>query len=150
MLRLDSPGGDGSASDLLWRSVSLLTREKPVVVSMGDVVASGGYYMAAAADALFAEAGTITGSIGVVGGKVDLEGFYRRVGLAKEVVERGARAGLLSEARGFTPEERAAVRDMLASVYDTFLDRVARGRGLSSEAVARGAEGRVWSGARAD
>jgi len=150
VLRLDSPGGDGSASDLLWRSVSLLSREKPVVVSMGDVVASGGYYMAAAADALFAEAGTITGSIGVVGGKVDLEGFYRRVGLAKEGVERGARAGLLSEARGFTPEERAAVRDMLASVYDTFLDRVARGRGLSSEAVARVAEGRVWSGARAD
>jgi protease-4 len=150
VLRLDSPGGDGSASDLLWRSVSLLTQEKPVVVSMGDVVASGGYYMAAAADALFAEAGTITGSIGVVGGKVDLEGFYRRVGLTKEGVERGARAGLLSEARGFTREERAAVRDVLTSVYDTFLDRVARGRGLSSEALARVAEGRVWSGARAD
>ena len=85
-----------------------------------------------------------------MGGKVDLEGFYRRVGVAKEGVERGARAGLLSEARGFTPEERAAVRDMLASVYDTFLDRVARGRGLSSDALARVAEGRVWSGARAD
>jgi protease-4 len=150
VLRLDSPGGDGSASDLLWRSVSLLTREKPVVVSMSDVVASGGYYMAAAADALFAEAGTITGSIGVVGGKIDLEGFYRRVGLAKESVERGARAGLLSEARGFTREERAAVRDVLTSVYEIFLDRVARGRGLSSEALASVAEGRVWSGARAD
>ncbi|MDH3213758.1 MAG: signal peptide peptidase SppA [Myxococcales bacterium] len=149
VLRLDSPGGDGVASDLLWRAVSLLKREKPVVVSMGDVVASGAYYIAVAADALLAEAGTVTGSIGVVGGKINLEGLYRRLGVAKEGVERGARAGLLSEARGFTSGEREAVRREMSALYDSFLDRVARGRGLTGENLDGVAQGRVWSGARA-
>ena len=149
VLRIESPGGDGVASDLLWRSVSLVSREKPVVVSMGDVVASGGYYIAAAADALFAEAGTITGSIGVVGGKLDLEGLYQRIGVGREGIERGKRAGIVSEARGFTADERAALQQTLGSLYETFVDRVAQGRGLSSESMARVAEGRVWSGERA-
>lgn len=149
VLRLDSPGGDGVASDLLWRSLELVRKEKPVVVSMGDVVASGGYYMASAADALFAEAGTITGSIGVVGGKVDLDGLYRRFGVSKDGVERGRRAGLLSEARGFTSEERSALQSLFESVHGTFVDRVARGRGLEPERMAGLAQGRVWSGARA-
>jgi len=149
VLRLDSPGGDGMASDLLWRAVSLMRREKPVVVSMGDVVASGGYYMAAAADALLAEAATVTGSIGVVGGKVNLEGLYRRIGVAKDAIERGARAGLLSETRGFTDEEREVVRAEMTAVYDTFVDRVAQGRGISEQEIERAAQGRVWSGARA-
>jgi protease-4 len=149
VLRLESPGGDGMASDLLWRAVSLMRREKPVVVSMGDVVASGGYYMAAAADALLAEAGTVTGSIGVVGGKLNLEGLYRRIGVAKDGIERGARAGLLSETRGFTDEEREVMRAEMAAVYDTFVDRVAQGRGISGEEIERAAQGRVWSGARA-
>jgi protease-4 len=149
VLRIDSPGGDGVASDLLWRAVRRLAREKPVIASMGDVAASGGYYLASAADAVLAEAGTLTGSIGVVGGKPNLEGLYRRLGIGREGVERGARAGLLSEARGFTPDERAAVRDDMASVYATFVARVAEGRGLSAAAVERVAQGRVWSGARA-
>jgi protease-4 len=149
VLRIDSPGGDGLASDLLWRAVSQLAREKPVVASMGDVAASGGYYLASAADAVFAEAGTLTGSIGVVGGKPNLEGLYRRIGVARDAVERGARAGLLSEARGFTPDERAALREDMASLYGTFVARVAEGRGLSTQAVERVAQGRIWSGARA-
>ncbi len=149
VLRLDTPGGDGTASDLLWRAVSQLRKEKPVVVSMGDVVASGGYYVAAAADAVLAERATLTGSIGVVGGKVDLGEAYRRLGVHKESVQRGARAGLLDESRSFTSDERAALRRGLAHVYDLFLDRVARGRSLSGEALARAAGGRVWSGARA-
>ncbi len=149
VLRLDSPGGDGVASDLLWRAVSVLKREKPVVVSMGDVVASGGYYIAVAADAVLAEAGTVTGSIGVVGGKLNLEGIYRRLGVAKEGVERGARAGLFSEARGFTSDEREAVRREMAALYGTFLDRVSRGRGIAGERLDDVAQGRVWSGARA-
>ena len=149
VLRLDSPGGDGTASDLLSRAVSLVVREKPVVVSMGDVVASGGYYVAAAADAIFAEAGTVTGSIGVVGGKVDLGGLYRRLGVGRESVERGARAGLLSEARGFTPAERAALREQMAAIYGGFVAHVAEHRSLSVEEVERVAQGRVWSGARA-
>ena len=149
VLRVDSPGGDSTASDLLWRSVSLLTREKPVVVSMGDVAASGGYYVAAAADAVFAEKGTVTGSIGVVGGKLNLEGLMRRVGVTSEGIERGARAGMLSASRGFTSDERAAVRAEMESVYELFVERVATGRGLSPEAIDRAAHGRVFSGLRA-
>jgi protease-4 len=149
VLRIDSPGGDGLASDLLWRAVSQLAREKPVIASLGDVAASGGYYVACAADAIFAEAGTLTGSIGVVGGKANLEGLYRRIGIARDAVERGARAGMLSDARGFTPGERAALRDDMTALYTSFVARVAEGRQLSLPAVERAAQGRVWSGVRA-
>jgi protease-4 len=149
VLRLDTPGGEPLASDLLWRQVSVLQREKPVVVSMADVVASGGYYLAAGADAIFSEAATVTGSIGVVGGKLNLGGLYERIGLAKDGVERGARAGLFSEGRGFTPDERKALRDDFSAAYAVFLERVIQGRGLSREALERIAQGRVWSGARA-
>jgi protease-4 len=113
------------------------------------VVASGGYYLAAAADALFAEAGTLTGSIGVVGGKLDLEGFYRRFGVAKDGVERGKRAGLLSEARGLAADERAALQALFEAVHGTFVARVAQGRKLDPARVAGVAQGRVWSGTRA-
>jgi protease-4 len=149
VLRVESPGGDGLASDLLYRGVERLRREKPVVVSMGEVAASGGYYLAAAADAVFAEASTLTGSIGVVGGKLDASGLYRRLGVARQSIERGARAGLLADDRGFTPDERAALRRDMESVYDVFVERVASGRGLARDAVERAAGGRVWSGARA-
>jgi protease-4 len=149
VLRIDSGGGDAIASDLLWRSISLVTREKPVVVSMGDVVASGGYYMASAADEVMAEAATVTGSIGVVGGKINLDGLYQRVGVAKDGIERGARAGLLSESRGFTPDERSAVRGEMAALYEIFVDRVAQSRGLSIDDTRTVAQGRVWSGFRA-
>ncbi|GAG51398.1 unnamed protein product, partial [marine sediment metagenome] len=110
VLRIDSPGGDALASDLLWRAISQLRREKPVVVSMGEVAASGGYYMAAAADAVFAEATTLTGSIGVVGGKLNLDGLYERIGVRKQVLEWGERAGLYAEERGFEAGERGALR----------------------------------------
>jgi len=149
VLRLESPGGDGLASDLIWRELSLVAREKPLVVSMGDVAASGGYYLAAAASSVLAEAGTLTGSIGVVGGKVNLAGLYDRLGVRREALERGAKAGLFSEARGFTAGERSAVRAEMESVYETFVARVAEGRKLAPEAVERAAQGRLWSGARA-
>jgi protease-4 len=149
VLRIDSPGGDAAASDLLWRAVTRLAEEKPVVASLGDVAASGGYFLAAASGHVLAEPGTVTGSIGVVGGKVNLEGFYERIGVAKDAVERGARAGMLSESRGFTPDERSAVREEMEALYEIFLDRVSSGRGLAREAVARAASGRVWSGRRA-
>jgi protease-4 len=129
--------------------VSLLAGEKPVVASMGDVAASGAYYVAAAAGAIFAEAGTLTGSIGVVGGKIHADPLLRRLGITREAVERGARAGLLSATQGFTAEERATVQAAMQSIYATFLDRVAAGRKLSVEQVDRIAQGRVWSGARA-
>lgn len=149
VVRVDSPGGDALASDLLWRAVRVLRREKPVVASLAEVAASGGYYLASAADALLAESSTLTGSIGVVGGKVDLSGLYARLGVGRDGVERGARAGMLSEARGFTDDEREAVRSEMRDLYETFLGRVAEGRGLAVPVVERAAEGRVWSGGRA-
>lgn len=150
VLRISSPGGDSLASDLLWRAVQVVRKDKPVVVSMGDVAASGGYYLAAAADAVFAEAATVTGSIGVVGGKIHLEDLYDRIGVGRDGVERGARAGLLSDTRGFTPDERAAVKKQMQDVYDLFLRRVAEGRGLEPAQAEKVAGGRVWSGARAE
>jgi protease-4 len=149
VLRIDSPGGDAVVSDLLHRAVTRLGREKPVVVSMGDVAASGGYFMAAGAHAIVAEPVTLTGSIGVVGGKLDLEGLYRRLGIGRESIERGARAGILSEARGFRPDEREAVRREMEALYATFVARVAEGRKLDEAAVRRLGGGRIWSGLRA-
>jgi protease-4 len=149
VLRIESPGGDALASDLLWRSVMITRKDKPVVVSLGDVAASGGYYLAAAGDAVLAEPGTVTGSIGVVGGKLDVAALYERLGIGRGAVERGARAGLHSETRGFTPDERAALREEMRALYDLFLERVAEGRGLARDDVARCAQGRVWSGASA-
>jgi protease-4 len=149
VLRLTSPGGDATASDVLWRAVRVARREKPVVASLGDVAASGGYYVASAADAVLAEAASVTGSIGVVGGKLHVDRLLAKLGVATDAVERGARAGMTSESRGFTPDERGALRAEMQAVYDTFLDRVAEGRGLARDAVERAAAGRVWSGARA-
>jgi protease-4 len=149
VLRIDSPGGDAVASDLLYRSVQILAKQKPVVVSMGDVAASGGYYIAAAGDAILAEVGTLTGSIGVFGGKLNFEGLYKKLGIAKDAVEHGAHAGLLSEAREFTPDERAALRQEMQSIYDVFVERVALGRAMSVDAVKGVAEGRIFSGQHA-
>lgn len=149
VLRLDCPGGDGTASDLVWRSVSLLAKDKPVVVSMGDVVASGGYYVATAAHSVLAESSTLTGSIGVIGGKLNIGGLYERLGVHKEAIERGARAGMLSESRGFTADERATLRREMGSFYEVFLDRVAQGRGLSGDSLHGVAQGRIFSGTRA-
>jgi len=149
VVRIDSPGGDGLASDLLWRELWLLSREKPLVVSMGDVAASGGYYMAAAGGSVLAERGTLTGSIGVVGGKLNLEALYGRLGVQRDGAVRGARAGLFSEDRPFDPSEREAVRDQMRALYGLFVRRVCEGRGLAPEAVERVAQGRVWTGLRA-
>lgn len=149
LLRIDSPGGDALASDLLWREIRELRRLKPVVASLGEVAASGGYYMACAADAIFAESPSVTGSIGVIGGKLNIEGLLGRLGVSTDGVERGARAGLLAPDRGFTSNERRAVRDEMQSLYEIFLERVAEGRGLSTKAVHGLAEGRVYSARRA-
>lgn len=149
VLRIDSPGGDALASDLLWRAVRALRREKPVVASLAEIAASGGYYLASAADCVIAERSSITGSIGVIGGKLDLSGLFRRIGVGLDAVERGARAGMHSAARGFTDEERELVRGEMRSMYETFVARVAEGRGLAAAAVEGAAQGRVFTGGRA-
>jgi protease-4 len=149
VLRIVSPGGDALASDLIWRGLRRLREEKPVVVSLGEVAASGGYFAAVAGDVVLAEATTLTGSIGVVGGKLDAGGLLSRIGVASDAVVRGARAGLATPTRGFTPDERAAVRREMEEVYDVFLRRVEEGRGLARSELEPIAQGRIWSGRRA-
>ena len=149
LLRIDSPGGSGLASDVLWREVERTRNEKPVVVSMGDYAASGGYYVAAPATAIVASPGTLTGSIGVFGGKISLGRVYERVGLHKETHQRGRHAGLLSDLQPFSPAERRKIRADLQAFYERFLDCVADGRGREREEIAQHAAGRVWTGRQA-
>ena len=147
VLRVDSPGGSAVASDLLLRRVEVLARDKPVVVSMSDLAASGGYYIAAKATHIVAEPGTLTGSIGVVMGKLATVGFEQEVlGATRDPLARGAHAGLYSNARPFGDAERAVLEKRLAETYGRFLDHVAAGRSLAREEVERVAEGRIWSG----
>jgi protease-4 len=150
VLRVDSGGGSALASDLLHRRVELLRQKKPVVVSMSDLAASGGYYLAAKASRIVAEPGTLTGSIGVVGGKLATGRFEQELlGATRDPISRGAHAGLYSLARPWTPDERALLGARMQAIYRRFLDIVAEGRGLAAPEVERLAEGRIWTGADA-
>jgi protease-4 len=146
VLRVDSPGGAVLASDQIWRAVRRARAEKPVVVSMGAVAASGGYYVASAGDEIWADPSTLTGSIGIFYGKVDAAQLADKLGVGVELFRLGKRAGAESLFRPFTPEERAALADRLRSYYRLFLARVAIGRGLSVEQVDALGRGRVYSG----
>lgn len=150
VLRIDSPGGSALASDLILREIELLAAEKPVVVSMSDLAASGGYYIAAKADRIVAEPATITGSIGVVMGRFATAELEREtLGLSRDPISRGANAGLFGGSEPFTDAEREILLDGMENVYRTFLGHVAEGRELEPEAVERIARGRVWLGADA-
>lgn len=149
LLRVDSPGGSALASDLIWREVARVREHKPVIVSMGDYAASGGYYVACGADSIFAEPGTLTGSIGVFAGKVAMSGLYSKVGITREFVTRGENALLFSDNAPFTDAQRAALETTLGAFYGRFVAKVAQGRRLPAAAVAAIAEGRVWTGAQA-
>jgi protease-4 len=149
VVRVSSPGGSGLASDLIWHEVMRTREQKPVVVSFGDVAASGGYYVGVAGTPVLAEAGTITGSIGVLAGKAVLKGLYDQLGVTKEVITRGRHAGLYSDYIPLGDEERQRLRAEAEFFYADFVDKVASGRRLSAQAVAAAAEGRVWSGRQA-
>ena len=149
VLRIDSPGGSALASDLIWREVMLTQREKPVVVSMGDIAASGGYYIAMAAGTIVAHPSTLTGSIGVFGGKLNMKGFYNKIGLTKEIIAHGQNATLYSDYGGFTPTERERVQKMMKTVYKDFVSKAAAGREKSFDEVDEIAQGRVWTGKQA-
>ena len=146
VLRIDSPGGSGDASDAVWQEIRRLRREKPVIISMGDVAASGGYYLACAGDAIVASPSTITGSIGVFGGKLNVLGLYRKLGMNVETVHRGRHADMWSPYRDFDAEERARYERSLREFYGVFLQRVAEGRGIPEGMVDSVGQGRVWSG----
>lgn len=150
VLRVNSPGGSVTASETLWREVKRARkRGKPVVASMGAVAASGGYYIAAAADAIVASPATITGSIGVITGKLVIRDLLQRLGVGLDTVRTNANADAWSIETPFTPEQRAHREAEADLVYADFLERVADGRNLTTEAVDRVARGRVWTGADA-
>lgn len=152
VLRVDSPGGSALASDLIWRELKVC--KKPVVASMGDVAASGGYYVTMTAKKVFAEPGTVTGSIGVFGMKIVTGGVFEKFGLKTEVVSRGKNSGAGSSLSKWSESERAALQETVEDVYDQFLSKAVAGRQangakLDREGLEKLAGGRVWTGRQA-
>jgi protease IV len=147
VFRVNSPGGSAVGSDLVWRAVrDAQKRGKPVVVSMGDVAGSGGYYVAMGADAIVAEPGTITGSIGVVYMKLSIRDLLTQAGVAIDVAKTDSIADALSLARPMTEAELAQLNQVVGELYGNFTAKVAEGRKLAPEAAETVARGRVWSG----
>jgi protease IV len=149
VVRIDSPGGSAIASEVIWRELMLTRDVKPVVVSMGDVAASGGYYIAAPANAIVAEPGTLTGSIGVVTGKFVVEGGLEKLGINSATVSDGPFADIYSPFRPFSADERARVQEQMRTIYDLFVKRVADGRQQTAARIDAVAQGRVWTGHQA-
>ena len=150
ILRVDSPGGSGLASDIIWHAVEAANQKKPVVVSMSDVAASGGYYISAAASKIIAEPSSITGSIGVVAGKPVMRGFYDWLGISNEYVLRGKNAGMFRETEKFSDDERAKFEDWIKTTYyQDFVPKVAKGRKKDAQSIDSVGQGRVWTGAQA-
>jgi len=146
VFRVDSPGGSYIASDLIYREVMLARQAKPVVVSMGDVAGSGGYFVAMGANKIVAEPATITASIGVLAGKMVTTGFWNKVGITFDTVQRGRHASFFSTGRGYTPEERAIFEGWLQRIYKDFVEKAAKGRGKTYDEIHAIAQGRVWTG----
>jgi protease IV len=147
VLRVDSPGGSALASDLIWRALKQL--DKPLVVSMGDTAASGGYYISMGADYIFAEPGTLTGSIGVVGGKLALDGLFKKAGITTSIISRGKNSGVMSGTQGFSDSEREAMSKLLHDIYEQFTKKAAQGRKMKYDDLEKLARGRVYTGAMA-
>lgn len=150
VLRVDSPGGSGLASDIIWHAVEAANQKKPVVVSMSDVAASGGYYISASAAKIIAQPSTITGSIGVVAGKPVMRGFYDWLGISNEYVLRGKNAGMFRETEKFSDDERAKFEEWIKNTYyQDFVPKVAKGRHKDAQYIDSVAQGRVWTGGQA-
>ena len=149
ILRIDSPGGSAVASDLIWREIVLAAADKPVVASMSDLAASGGYYLAMGADVIVAQPATLTGSIGVVGGKLVLGGMFAKLGIAVEAVSDGRMAEMNSVFTPYSDEARVRVQALIDAFYEVFVTRVAEGRAMTPEAIHAVAQGRVWTGRQA-
>jgi protease-4 len=149
IVRIDSPGGEEVASDEMWREMSLLSRKKPLVISMSDVAASGGYDMAMTGDPIVAYPETETGSIGVVFGKPNLHGLYDKLGITKDAVERGKHADVESDYTPLTPDERQMLQRGIDESYRDFVTRVAAARHRTFAQIEPLAQGRVWLGDQA-
>lgn len=150
VIRVDSPGGSGLASDIIWHAVEAANQKKPVVISMSDVAASGGYYISASAAKIVAQPSTITGSIGVVAGKPVMRGLYDWLGISNEYVMRGKTAGMFRETEKFSDEERVKFEEWIKTTYyQDFVPKVAKGRKKDAQYVDSVGQGRVWTGAQA-
>jgi len=149
VLRIDSPGGSALASDRIWSAVRLVAQSKPVIASVGDMAASGGYYIASAASQIIAQPQSLIGSIGVVGGKVQVADLADRLGARAFLLKTQPNAGFRSIMRPFSPTERVAMQRMLNATYQRFLQRISTGQKLSIESIEKVAEGRLMNGFRA-
>jgi protease-4 len=149
IVRIDSPGGDAMASDDIWREMNLLSKKKPMVISMSDAAASGGYYMALTGDPIVAYPGTYTGSIGVVFGKPNLHGLFDKLGVTEDSLQRGRFADIDSEYQPLTPAARQKLREGIDVSYRDFVSKVAEARKRPYNQVEPLAEGRVWLGDQA-
>jgi len=147
--RIDSPGGDAVASDEIWREMNLLSKKKPVVISMSDTAASGGYYMAMTGDPVVAYPGTLTGSIGVVFGKPNLHGLYDKLGITKDMIARGRFAAIDSDYNDLSPVELAKLKEGIDANYRDFVAKVADARHRPFDQIEPLAQGRVWLGDQA-
>jgi protease-4 len=149
VLRVDSPGGSAVASDVIWREAFLAKKEKPLVVSMSDLAGSGGYWISMAGHRVFAQPQTLTGSIGVIGGKFSLSGLFKKLGITAERIAYGQRADLFTTFRPYSPEERKLLKEQILWTYDKFISKAAEGRNLTREEVDGIGRGRVWTGRQA-
>ena len=149
VLRINSPGGSGSASEKIWREVQLMKEEKPIIASMSTYAASGGYYMAMGCDTIVAQPNTITGSIGVFSVAFGTQELFNKLGLTVDVVKTGALADILYPTEPITPAEEKIIQNSVDQFYETFVTKAAQGRNMSVENIKEIASGRVWTGAEA-
>src|SRR6185369_11599937 len=149
LLAIDSPGGSALASDVMWRELQRLRGKKKIIISMGNVAASGGYYMAMGGDHIFAMPTTITGSIGVFGGKFNIAELYKMVAYKKELFLRGANADLFTEVHPMRPEQADLLKQNIDFTYGEFVSRVAQGRKMDKDKVEELAQGKVYTGIKA-
>jgi len=150
VLRVNSPGGSILASEVIWREMSEAKKVKPVIVSMGEVAASGGYYIAAPADTIVAQPNTITGSIGIFGILFNVQELVNeKLGVTTDVVSTGELSDFGNMARPLTEVERTIIQSSVEDGYETFISRVAEGRGMHPDSVRKVASGRVWTGTQA-
>lgn len=146
---VDSPGGAVGASQEIYRSIERLREKKPVVVSMGNVAASGGYYISAPANVIYANPGTITGSIGVIIQQIDLSDIMNKIGIKVNTVKSGENKDILYPNKSLTPQQREILQETVMDVYDQFLDAIVKYRKIDKEKLKKYADGRVFSGRQA-
>lgn len=149
IVRVDSPGGTPLAADMIRRSIELARTEKPVIVSMSNTAASGGYWMSSSASSIIAQPSTLTGSIGVFGGKVNASGLWKKLGINWQALPENANGDLWSINRGYSEQSQAKIENLMKRTYDMFIARVSKGRNMPADKVENLAQGRVWTGAQA-